>query len=59
MARRPWYQPQLPQTWWGRFTAPHRLQVLRPPSLMRHDEARRLRLRALEVFFFGTAIQDR
>ena len=29
MAWRPWYQPQLPHTTWGRFTAPQRGQVLR------------------------------
>jgi hypothetical protein len=36
--------------------APHRGHVLRDGEPSFHAEARRLRVLALEVFFFGTAI---
>jgi hypothetical protein len=56
MACRPWYQPQFPQTTWGSLVAPHRGHRLRAGASRRHADARRLRLFALDVFFFGTAI---
>jgi hypothetical protein len=56
MAWRPLYQPQLPHTTCGCFTAPHRGHTLRAGAFKFQAEARRLRLFALEVFFLGTAI---
>jgi hypothetical protein len=56
MAWRSWYQPQLPQTTWGVLVAPQCGQVLRAGRLTVQADARRLRLFALEVFFFGTAM---
>jgi hypothetical protein len=56
MAWRPAYQPQLPHTTWGSLLAPHRGQRLRADGASVQLEARRLRLLALEVFFFGTAM---
>jgi len=55
-ACRPAYQPQLPHTTWGCFTALQRGQTLRDGALSVQLEARRLRPLALEVFFLGTAI---
>jgi hypothetical protein len=57
-ACRPPYHPQFRQTTWGCFTAPQREHVLRAGRSSRHALARLLRLLALEVFFFGTAIGD-
>src|SRR5690606_15781227 len=56
MAWRPPYQPQLPHTTWGCFTALQRGHRLREGALSVQLDARRLRLLALEVFFLGTAI---
>jgi hypothetical protein len=56
MAWRPWYQPQVGQTTWGSLAAEHRGQMLRGGAERRQAEARRLRLLALLVFFFGTAM---
>jgi hypothetical protein len=56
MAWRPAYQPQLPQTTWGSFTALHRGHTLRGEALSVQLEARRLRLFDFDVFFFGTAM---
>lgn len=56
MAWRPWYQPQLPQTTWGSFVALQRGHVLRGAASRVQFEARRLRLLAFDVFFFGTAM---
>src|SRR5690606_20762653 len=56
MAWRPPYQPQLPHTTWGCFTALQRGHRLREGTLSVQLDARRLRLLALEVFFLGTAI---
>jgi hypothetical protein len=55
-AWRPAYQPQFPHTTWGCFPALQRGQLLRAGALRVQFEARRLRLLAFEVFFFGTAI---
>lgn len=59
MAWRPRYQPQFPHTTWGSFVCRHCGHVLLAGAPSRHAEARRLRLLALEVFFFGTAISAR
>jgi hypothetical protein len=56
MACRPAYQPQLPHTTWGSLLALQRGQRLRAAGARVQLEARRLRLLALEVFFFGTAM---
>ena len=56
MATRPSYQPHEPHTWWGRRAAPQRLQRLSDGAPRVHADARRLRLLAFEVFFFGTAM---
>ena len=56
MAWRPAYQPQLPHTTWGTLVAPQRGHRLRDGRSRVQALARRLRLLALEVFFFGTAI---
>jgi hypothetical protein len=57
MAWRPWYQPQLLQTTWGTFTAPHRGQVLRAGAPSVHAEARRMRVLDFDIFFLGTAME--
>lgn len=59
MATRPLYQPQLPQTTCGRLTCEQLGQVLFAGAEIFQLEARRLRLFALEVFFFGTAMAVR
>jgi len=56
MAWRPAYQPQLPHTTWGSLEALQRGHTLRAAGFRVQFEARRLRLLALEVFFFGTAM---
>jgi hypothetical protein len=56
MACRPAYQPQLPQTWCGRFEAPQRGQRLRADSVTFHAEARRLRVFDFDIFFLGTGM---
>lgn len=55
-AWRPLYQPQLLHTTWGALVALQRGQTLRGADLSCQLEARRLRVLAFEVFFFGTAI---
>ncbi len=56
MAWRPWYQPQLPHTMWGRLVEPQRGQMLRDGALTRHADARRIRVFDFDIFFFGTGI---
>ena len=56
MACRPLYQPQFPHTTWGSFADPQRGQRLRAGTSSVQAVARLLRLLALEVFFFGTAM---
>ena len=56
MAWRPWYQPQLPQTMWGRLVAPQRGQMLRDGANTRQADARRIRVFDFDIFFFGTGM---
>ena len=56
MACRPLYQPHVGQTTWGSLALWHWGQMLRAGVLRTHALARRLRLLAFDVFFFGTAI---
>lgn len=56
MAMRPLYQPQEPHTRWGSLAEPQRVQVERAGADSDHAAARRLRVLALDFFFFGTAM---
>src|SRR5919202_6133795 len=56
MACRPPYHPQLWHTTWGSLARRHCGHVLRGGAARLHAPARRLRLLAFDVFFFGTAI---
>ncbi len=56
MACRPLYQPQFGQTTWGVLAEVHWGHTERAGAFSTQLDARRLRLFALEVFFFGTAI---
>ena len=56
MAWRPAYQPQARQTTWGNLAEPQRGQRLREGTSSVQAAARRLRVLALEVFFFGTGM---
>lgn len=58
MACRPPYQPQFPQTTWGRLVTLQRGQVLLAPVSRVQLDARLLRDLDLEVFFLGTAISS-
>lgn len=50
------YQPQFAQTMWGFFTVPQRGHTLLAGVARRMLIERLVRPRALERFFFGTAI---
>ena len=58
MACRPLYHPHVGQTTWGNLVWWHWGQTLRGGVERFHALARRLRLFALDVFFFGTAMID-
>jgi hypothetical protein len=58
-AWRPPYHPQLGQTTWGNLPLRHCGHVLRGGAARLHALARRLRLFAFDVFFFGTAMKHR
>lgn len=55
-ATRPLYQPQLGHTTWGSFEVAHCGQTLRAGRSSVQFDARRLRVLALLVLRFGTAI---
>jgi hypothetical protein len=57
MAWRPLYHPQFGQTTCGNLADVHWGQTDRAGAFSTQLDARRLRLFALEVFFFGTAIR--
>ena len=59
IACRPPYQPQLGQTTCGSLARRHWGQVLRDGASSLQALARRLRLLAFDVFFFGTATKER